>query len=1047
MKSTNLDRSRSTSPPSPQSKEPMNIFSIDYLNYINSKRSKNYDSILSKICLSVSIAEKDQYENLSDEQISLLKDVYNKLTSNNNNPNKEKKKKNNKNNRGNKDGMGLLLSLDVKEPLILYNAYKEVIKKDIPNYECYLYSINISENEKLNNHGFIFPINIGQIFRIKLVDRKNRKIIYADISKEKKIYIDSELMENVIIYHYYICCHLLRGKKNIEIENVKNFVKNLKSSEIYKKYFFVPIIKEKGVKTLNEKKILKCKNFIQEKSPYDIFQRVGEIISFNTSKKNGKEEIRKKVLSLFQDTYFITDYKMNRIYKYEDLIFKDDKFSEFIEKFTFGKESLKEQVEAYLITVLSDNYIKTDDVVAKNIMEDLVYDEEDYNPKSFLGGIIGYRQIPQKYNIELSNKYNYYLSCKFGTLKTSNRVNYLYNTNILKSNYVINPPQTNKIEPPPAESVDNYAKILPPDRVICYFLDNEDVELFEIIPSIFLNFEEYLKIPQFLKDYKILNKKSKKEKDAIEKNYPFIQWAFTLHSYLQDFNYESLETLGDSILKMLATILVYHVHEINDIETDVGELVFNRATLICNIHLYDKGLKNKIYTYLIKYPKELISYVFPLLTEFITSGTINITEKIIADIVESSIGGIFLTTRNTNDCFNYIKQIDIPFVEKNEEKYEQGRESYSKDKIWKSQISYENLVYKGYNIMDEKMKEFPKFLFPEKIEDLIQCEEPTQNITLLQLMEIYLLKCNKEKENFKGDINSLDYIQTCRLFYKFKDIKLLEQAMTHKSKTNINSKNYEKLELLGDSIVESFISQYTFCIFAPYLFQDPDIVYSNSNVNEKIIKNAKIFNNKYMTHVKSYLCSNYFMCKLSILIGLPKFIIFGENDVSNKNKLTKFLEYKNIKSFVESSLSSYASTETYQPKFVADLFEALIGAIYIDSDLKTTYEFLRLIYGPSICYSCLYLKDLPFSIVADFTERCSKEIKIVPSFKGMNKQEVESNGIEYDNNKYYMKLTIGDMFTCMEKGDNEETAKENLSEKGIAFLDQLKYDGPKKMEK
>ena len=296
-------------------------------------------------------------------------------------------------------------------------------------------------------------------------------------------------------------------------------------------------------------------------------------------------------------------------------------------------------------------------------------------------------------------------------------------------------------------------------------------------------------------------------------------------------------------------------------------------------------------------------------------------------------------------------------------------------------------------------------------------------------------------------MDSLDYLQQCKIFYNFKNKKLLEQAMTHKSKNYSNSQNYEKLELLGDSIVEIFISQYTFCLFSPYLFQDPN---ENDEENEKnlndyeklIKKNAKIFNNKYMTHVKSYLCSNYFMCKLSILIGLPKYLQFSENNINMKKQLDQFLDFNNIKNFVESPLNNYISTEIYQPKFIADLFEALIGAIYIDSDLKTTYEFLHLIYGPSICYSCLYLEELPFSIVADFTEKCSKELKIVPSFKNVTKEEIVNSKVEYFENKYYLKLTIGKLFEAIDMGDNEEKAKENLSEKGLAFLEKIRFQGP-----
>ena len=1018
---------------------------IENLNYLNGLRTPNYNKIISEMCINFNLEDNCLNDNdLNENNIAILSNIYNKI--NGNPPSKDKKKKNNK---GNKDGMGLLLSLDVREPLLLYHPYNKISKNNNIYYDLFLYSIHISTNKEFTNIGFIFPINIGESFKIKLISRRTRLISYAKIKKEKKIQIIEEQMEKNITFHYCICNQLLHGKKKVECDSIKYYMSNLFKNDIFKKYFFVPIEQRGHLVEIDEKKISKCMNYIQDKCPSSIFPRVSEIFSENINSNTSKEEIRKTMFNLFKDCFFVTDYKINRIYKFEDIIFKDDKLNNFIAKYTFNTEELDKELEPILLKSFKDNNLDAKKISAKYIMEDLVFEENI--PTEIIGGIVGYRNIPQRYKIEISNKNNYYLSCKFGTLNIIKKVNYTYNTNIVKTN----PVKLNKSEYGDnlPNDLDKYAKILPPDRVFCYFLDKTDVELFEIIPSIFLHFEEIIKIPQFIKDYDLLSKKSLKEKKLIEKNYHFLQWAFTLHSYLQDYNYETLETLGDSILKMLSTILVYHIHEVNDNETDVGDLVFNRATLICNLHLLDKGLENKLHSYIIRYPKDITGYAYPLETEFINTGRINVTEKIIADIIESSLGGIFLSTRNTKNCYNYIRQLNIPFVEKDDKKYEQTRGVFARGAIWKNKICYGDLVTKAYENMSKKIENFGEFIYPEKINDVINGTELNQNISLRKLMEKYLLRCNKAKYEFNGDVKSLDYLQECKLFYKFKNIKILEQAMTHKSKSFYFSQNYEKLELLGDSIVESFISQYTFCIFSPYLFEDEDDIelvnknkkkYLNDDKDELIMKNAKVFNNKYMTHVKSYLCSNYFMCKLSILIGLPKYIRFGENDVNNKYKLTKFLEFNNVTKFFESNLSSYVSTDIYQPKFVADLFEALIGAIYIDSDLKTTYEFLHLIYGPSICYSCLFLQELPFSIVADFTERCSKDLKIVPSFKSVTKDEIINNGIDYDNSKAYLKLSIGELFYCIDSGDSEEKAKENLSEKGIIFLDTLKYNGPSK---
>ena len=1011
------------------------------LEHINSLKSPNYDKLISN-CICFDLREGSlSNNNLTESNLNLLKSLYDKLSGKV--VCKEKKKKGN---RTNKDGMGLLLSLDISEAPLLYNKYREIEFFGTTTYECYLYTIKVKLNTD-NNIGFIFPVNLGKVFNIKLINRRERKIFYAVIRNEKKIKLTSEQMNQIVTYHYSLCNQLIKGKKNFENQLIGKFMKNLSEGNKYKKYFFVPL--KKFQVEIEENKIKKCFNFIGEKLHNYLFPRISEILpkDIKESDKN-----KKMVFNLFENAYFVTDYKINRTYRFENILYKDDKLNTFLRKYTFNNEELIKQVKNKILNAAKKHNLDAKNLTAKYIMEELPFEENE--PKDLIGGITGFRKIPQKYHIEISKDNNYYLSCKFGSLNVVKKTNFIYNLNILKS-------LPNKNSKDDSEEMlkdhDKCAKILPPDRIFSYYIDKNDVDFFEVVPSLFINFEELIKIPQFINDYDLLKGKSSKEKKIIERNYNFIQWAFTLHMYLQDYNYETLETLGDSILKMFSTILVYHIHEINDIEMDVGELVFNRATLICNLHLYTIGLENKIYNYLIRYPKEITGYTFPLEHEFITTGKINITEKIVADIVESSIGGIFLCTRNTQDCFNYIRKLQIPFVEEKDSKYEQSKGAFSKDAVWNNKKKYNKLVNQSYDIMGKKLANFGEFIFPEKTSDLLDNDEINQNIKMIELMQNYLLKCNEASEIYQGNNQSLDYLQKCRIFYTFKKVELLEQAMTHKSKYPSFSKNYEKLELLGDSIVEGFISQYTFCIFGPYLFEeDEDIILDNETQkkealreknNEIIKKNAKIFNNKYMTHVKSYLCSNYFMCKLSVLIGLPKYIRFGEKDTNNRQKLKKFLEKENMERFWDSNLSDYVSTETYQPKFIADLFEALIGAIYMDSDLKTTYEFLHLIYGPSICYSCLFLKDLPFSIVADFTERCSKEIKIVPSFKNVTKEEIISRGIEYESNKVYLKLTIGDLFSCIDNGDNEEKARENLSEKGITFLDNIKYKGPSKKTK
>ncbi|MDR1364422.1 MAG: ribonuclease III [Oscillospiraceae bacterium] len=77
-----------------------------------------------------------------------------------------------------------------------------------------------------------------------------------------------------------------------------------------------------------------------------------------------------------------------------------------------------------------------------------------------------------------------------------------------------------------------------------------------------------------------------------------------------------------------------------------------------------------------------------------------------------------------------------------------------------------------------------------------------------------------------------------KLGYKFKDNKLLRIALTHSSFTNefgTNSKNYERLEFLGDSVLSLIVSEYIFFKF-PKMLEGELTRLRSSLVCEKTLK-------------------------------------------------------------------------------------------------------------------------------------------------------------------------------------------------------------------
>ena len=116
--------------------------------------------------------------------------------------------------------------------------------------------------------------------------------------------------------------------------------------------------------------------------------------------------------------------------------------------------------------------------------------------------------------------------------------------------------------------------------------------------------------------------------------------------------------------------------------------------------------------------------------------------------------------------------------------------------------------------------------------------------------------------------------------YKFKDDNLLLTAFTHQSYANENETvGYDRLEFLGDAIIEMVVSDYIYNHF-------------NASSGE-------------MTKLRSGLVSTENLYKISIDLGLDKLML--------KSKALLTASKKNI----------------------ADLFESLVGAIYLDGGLES----------------------------------------------------------------------------------------------------------------
>ena len=128
--------------------------------------------------------------------------------------------------------------------------------------------------------------------------------------------------------------------------------------------------------------------------------------------------------------------------------------------------------------------------------------------------------------------------------------------------------------------------------------------------------------------------------------------------------------------------------------------------------------------------------------------------------------------------------------------------------------------------------------------------------------------------------------------YKFKDVNILKNALTHISYANENNvESYERLEFLGDAIMEMVVSEY---------------IYHNLNVDAGTL-----------TKLRASLVSTENLYKISNNLKLSQYAIIGNS--------LKILSKKNT----------------------ADLFESLIASVYLDGGLFEAKK-IELIYAPQL---------------------------------------------------------------------------------------------------
>ncbi len=242
---------------------------------------------------------------------------------------------------------------------------------------------------------------------------------------------------------------------------------------------------------------------------------------------------------------------------------------------------------------------------------------------------------------------------------------------------------------------------------------------------------------------------------------------------------------------------------------------------------------------------------------------------------------------------------------------------------------------------------------------------PTDIINIMETLNINNFKVN----NILLYQTSFIHKSYCKELYEDTDFKNIDRSL------DLQENSYETMEFLGDSILGSIVSSYLYERF-----------YKIYNQNEG-----------FLTYLKNRIVCGESLAVLSKKIGLNKFIVISkhiEDSCDGRNNLN----------------------------ILEDVFEAFIGAIFLDNNYDTIKEILLNIIEKYIDFTDIIIKN-----------NNHKE-QIIKYLQHNYKENPKYKDINSDNDKLYRcELLFQDKVISKGEGKSKKKAQQDASRNALIY--------------
>ena len=176
-----------------------------------------------------------------------------------------------------------------------------------------------------------------------------------------------------------------------------------------------------------------------------------------------------------------------------------------------------------------------------------------------------------------------------------------------------------------------------------------------------------------------------------------------------------------------------------------------------------------------------------------------------------------------------------------------------------------------------------------------------------------------------------------RLQYKFRDVSLLESALTHASGAEHRLASNERMEFLGDAILGGVVCERLFRDFPEYLEGE-------------------------LTRLKSIVVSRTTCAKVSAALGLAEFLILGKGMTTNPDVPMSVL---------------------------AAVLESLVAAIFLDGGREPAQEFVERVLEPEIKLAAAGMMGRNYK--SQLQQLAQREHGVTPNYRLLDERGPDHN--------------------------------------------------------